>query len=287
MVPKWALQYEFFLNGLFALTAFDISRLSKESDYPQYVNAAIEYHALSLGGFRSRLPTILHTDHEVALCFSLVLMVLAFASAQFTSDPATKGQGNMLQNAISHFELLRGCIPIAESKEGYLAENPYIQKMVLFKDLPRARLDGLTEAALAKLSDFNDKRIMSSMRESDERRLQQVTYWEACKKALGFLRECFEKCDDSVYRGYTLGWLNMAGDEYIRALKAGDHVALLMLMYWGVLIERNGNQVWWTSKFGKLLVDEISHQILEEDMDTNMKELILRAQELIQSEAVI
>ncbi|RFU25458.1 hypothetical protein B7463_g10888, partial [Scytalidium lignicola] len=279
MVPEWTLQYGFLLNSLFALAAFDMARLLKTPDHAPYVNAAMEYHALALGSFRSQLPDVLDNDgHEAAFCCSLMLMVLAFASVQFTSD------GGMLQNAITHFELLRGCIPVAESKEGYLAENPYMRKIVRFEDVPRATLDSPIEQALAKLSEFNDRRILSTVCESAERRVQQVTYWEACKKALALLRECFEKCVDPMYQGYALGWLNMAGEEYIKAIKEEDHTALLTLMYWGVLVERNSHQVWWANKFGNLLVHEISSQILDGDLDAATKEIILGAQELIQSE---
>lgn len=285
LVPELALQYDFLLNGVFALSAFETARsLRGKPDYEQYVNAAIEYHASALSSFRSQLPAILRDGHEAALCFSLMLMVLALASVQFPSASAGDNHGGgMVQSAIIHFELLRGCVPVAESKEGYLAENPYISKMTRFEDLPRATLDGRIEEALAKLSELNDRRIASSVRESDERRVQQVDYWEACKKALGLLRECFEKCTDGLYQGYSLGWLNMAGEGYIKAIKEDDHTALLMLMYWGLLVERIGHHVWWAEQFGNLLVDEISDRVLGSDTDATMKDIVQQAREMIQA----
>lgn len=78
----------------------------------------------------------------------------------------------------SFFELVRRCVPVAESKEGYLAENPFINKMPHFEDLPRATLDASIEEALTKLGELNDRRITSSIHEPDEKRVQQVAYWE-------------------------------------------------------------------------------------------------------------
>lgn len=224
-----ALQHDFLLNGLFALTTLEIAS-SNKPDSEQYVNAAIEYHTLALGSFRSQLPALNPESHEVALCLSLMLMVFAIASAQFASDSAGD-EGSMVERAITGYELLRGAVPVAESKEGYLAGNPYIRKMKRFEDLPRVELDARIEDAIAKMGDVNDRRITSSVRDSDDRRIYQGACWDACKKALALLRLCFEKCIDRLSEGYVLGWLNMAGENYVKAVKEGDHPALLILVY--------------------------------------------------------
>lgn len=187
----------------------------------------------------------------------------------------------MVQTAITVFELLRGSIPIAESKEGYIAENPYIRKLKRFEDLPKATLDKRTEDALAKLGDLNDSRISSSMRDSDKRRVQQIARWEACKKALAFLRQCFERCVDRTSEGYALGWLNMAGEEYVEAVKREDDTSLLVLALWGVLADRLGRQVWWTQKFGRLLVEEILNGAVGQEADEITRDVILRVNELM------
>lgn len=55
MVTESALQYDFLLNGIFALAAFESARsLKEESCYEKYVNAAIEYHGRALSSFQSR-----------------------------------------------------------------------------------------------------------------------------------------------------------------------------------------------------------------------------------------
>ena len=283
VVPEYSLQYDFLLNGVFALSAFESARLLRDKpDHEKYVKAAYEYHGNALSSFRSQLPTILRDSHEAALCFSLMLMVLALASVQFPSYTSSEEHGpRMVQSAVTHFELIRGCIPVAESKEGYIAENPYINKMTLFEDLPRAPVDSSIEKALGKLGELNDRRITSSVHEPHGRRVQQVAYWEACKKALSLLRECFEKCRDDMSRGYALGWLNMAGEGYIQAVKEADHAALLILMHWGVLFERLAHQVWWAEHFGHKLVAEISDRVLGDGKDAVTKEIVLHAQEQI------
>lgn len=286
LVPKMALENDFLLNGLFALSAFEIARLTKKNDYEQYVNAALEYHTLALGSFRSQLPKVTTERHEAALCLSLMLMVFALASAQFVSQSSRKEQGGMVQTAITVFELVRGCVPIAESKEGYMADNPYIRRLKHFEDLPRAPLDKRTEEALTKLGDLNDRRITSSMRDSDERRVQQVACWEACKKALALLRQCFERCVDQMSEGYALGWLNMAGENYVQAVKTEDDTALLVLAVWGVLVDSLGRQVWWKQKFGLLLVEEILDGAVGQNADDNTRDVILCVKGLNSEETI-
>jgi hypothetical protein len=276
LVPSLSLQHSFLLSGIFALTACEIAN-SQKHDSNHYATAAIEYHTLALGSFRSQLAALNAESHEAALCLSLMLMVFAIGSARL----ASKDDGGMVQRAVTAFELLRGCVPVAESKEGYLAENPYIRRLTRFEDLPRVALDTRTEDALAKMGELNDRKITASVRDSDEQRLQQVARWEACKKALGLLRQCFEKCVDRLSQGYILGWLNMAGEDYVKAVEEGDQAALLMLVYWGVLVDRFGGQVWWTRHFGRMLVEEILEGPLSDESDAISRDLILCARKLV------
>ena len=279
MVPTLAVRYDFLLNGLLALAAFDCARSTTQSTYEQYVRSAVEYHALALGTFRSYLPLINPESYEAALCLSLMLMLLALASAQFTSKSTTTKSPDMVENAIVHFELLRGCVPLADINEDYLLSNPYIRNLKLFEDLPRATIDEGVRQALSQLSDINDRKIVSTVHESDERRVRQIAHWGACKKALAGLREFFERCVDDFTLGYVLGFLNIAGEEYIKALKDEDNAALLILMFWGVLMYKLGHKVWWADRFGSLLVSEISGRVLVKEDDKEVHSIILWARE--------
>lgn len=282
-VPVLAVQYDFLLNALLALSAYDCARSATESDYQQYVTSAVEYHSLALGSFRSCIPHIDMESYEAALCSSILLMILALASAQFASDPAMGKSHDMVQNAIVHFEMLRGCVPILDINADYLLSNINIQQLVPFEDLPRTMMDGETRTALGHLGDFNDRKIVAAREKSGDARIHQIAHWEICKKAISMLTECFEKCVDDYSRGYALGWLNIAGEEYIKALKDQDNAALLVLMFWGVLVDKLGYQVWWADKFGSLLVEEISTRVLAIHNDKETQTMIVWARGVIRS----
>lgn len=250
-IPTLSLQSDFLLNGIFALSAFEIA--STGPDQSTYIDIGMECQALALNSFRRQLPSH-DTNFEAVLCFSMMLMVLALGSAQFMGD-------SMISNTITHFELLRGCGTLLEGHEDYLAENPYVQKLKQFEDLPKQKLDSSIEIAMSKLNELNEKRAFSEIQETEEQNLLALKQSEACKTAIVMLQECFSKCANADYDGYALGWLNMAGNEYMKAIRDNDLPALLILMFWGVLIDRLGRQIWWAKYFGRLLVEEISLKI--------------------------
>ena len=279
-VPEMSLQHDFLLNGIFALSAFEIAS-SSERDRARYLSAAVEYEALALLSFRPQLQEITQDSFDAVFCFSLGLMVLALASAQFTSESTRGGTNTMVQHTITHFELLRGCTTVMASKANFIAESPYIQKLKRFEDLPREALDSRTELALARLNEANENRMKSGIGEAYEHRVTNMVYREACKRALSVLQECFAKCVDIDYQGYALGWLNLSGNDFIEAIKAHDGIALLILMYWGVLVQKLGYQVWWARDFGSRLVEDIAHELLDGDTDALTKQIVSSAREHI------
>lgn len=210
-----------------------------------------------------------------------MLMVLAFASVRFGQNYSNAKEESIVNTAIAHFELVRGAVQIAESDEDQISQNEYVQKLTPFQDLPLTALDPSIAEIMTKLNEMNDRRIVETIRGMQEQQDQQIAFWEACKKALGLLQECFQRCVGPVYRGYALGWLNMVGEGYIQALQTNDHVSLLILMVWGILTERLGHDVWWAREFGISLVDELSKEDLSTATDPLTRDIILRIQGVI------
>lgn len=289
-VPALALQYDFLLNGILALSAFESASTfnlllhvgTNKEESPsreKYINAATERQILALSTFRTQLSSSRPcADHRAAICFSLMMMVLTFGSVRFRK-PEEK---NIVKTAIAHFELVRGAVQIAESNEElHISENEYVQRLMPFRDLPVTSLDPAIARIMVDVREMNDERIAHSVHDISERRVEQILLWESCKKALSLLKQCFERCVGPVYRGYALGWLNMAGEGYLRALKDNDNVALLILMLWGVLIQRLGNDVWWAQGFGKSLVDEILNEYLGNAADPPIGNIMISIQQLI------
>jgi hypothetical protein len=280
-LPSLAITNDFLLSGMLALTAFEAASRTTGTNRENYANAAIQYHAHTLERGRIALSVEFNANPplevvESRLIFSLIVMVLTLASAQFTQiTPPTNGSqldeaNSMLQSTFVHNELVIGCSTVLgdpDQAATYIASNPHLAKLTLFDQLPSKPLPQHITDTLEKLSLLNERRLTTTVAEPLEIRTEQVSRFEACKTAITFLRECFAKCaivaanEDYSYQGYVLGYLAMAGEPYIQALKKGDDVALVILMFWGALIEKLSWRVWWGAKFGALLVQEIEIRI--------------------------
>ncbi|KAI9869717.1 MAG: hypothetical protein M1823_008977, partial [Watsoniomyces obsoletus] len=95
---------------------------------------------------------------------------------------------------------------------------------------------------------------------------------------LFWLEECYITCDNDDYRTWCFGWIAMPGDDYIKAIKAKDQVALLVLAYWAILIHRLDTACWYTKGFGSSLVHEIS-ELFPADGSTAAREILRWAQD--------
>ena len=86
---------------------------------------------------------------------------------------------------------------------------------------------------------------------------------------------------DVEYRTYYLAWISLAGNDYLTAVKHKDHVGLLILMCWGVLVDSLASAgYWWARNFGKSLVEEVS-QAMRDNADAKTRHVILWAQEQV------
>ena len=125
-------------------------------------------------------------------------------------------------------------------------------------------------AAIARLTSLNEERHNPAAADSRATKLQIITDRSACQKAIFYLEELFGESDASFDRGYTLAWMCLAGKDYVAAVQNSNVVALLALMYWGVLADRCSNRRWWAKDIGKNLVQEITN-VFSAEFDSNLR----------------
>ena len=263
-VPRAALQYDFLLNGVFAVSALELAHSLGPSESDKYISAAFEFQDRAFQSYQAHLRNNTPESHEALLYFSILLVVLAIAIPPIPSMPPELD--NKVQRMIGHFELVRGVgVVITNQLHRYtkerLREDPLFKNVKTLDQLPRIPVDPSTETALGSLALLNESRSASSPTGSSDARYKSLVIQGSCKKALFWLEECFSICNNDTYRTWALAWIAMPGDDYIKAVKEKDHVALLILMCWGVLIEPMGNDLWYAEGFGKSLVEEISGSI--------------------------
>lgn len=244
------------------MASLEIAAVGDQSNHADYVSAALEYYDSALSSFRSELANITPEKQQAVLAFSMINMVLSLALPRFTKS--RDEPHSMMENMVAHFELMQGVGALAQQHWHDLREAPILRNIKLFDELPMEPLEPSLESAIARLNVLNDGKHNPLLDQSRVAKLQTITYHAACRKAILHLEEFFSRCEQPLHRGYTLAWLNLTGRDYLTAVENADPVALLALMYWGVLAERCSDGIWWARSIGESLVDEISEALSAE-----------------------
>lgn len=279
-MPELAMKHDFLLKSLFALTAFEMAYSSPEHSM-HHINTALEYQSQAFARFRDELarPEFDGEAHDALIYCSIMLTILALASS---TQPSLRG--SMIDNTLVHFELIRGISVVMLKNPECIKTHPLIGKIPDLMTLPRKDYNHRYTTAIHILNALNDARgpapDLSSTGDEDlstEARSRSGVY-PACKYAIWWLDYLFSTCQAMKFRGFVLSWLPISGDEFVRALKAGDHVALLTLMWWGVLLNPTGYDYWYAEEFGSTLAGEVA-EALAGVPDPRYEELIRLADE--------
>lgn len=255
ILPREALKHPFLLQGLFAAAALEMAATEEDQDQAYYVNQALEYQVTSLDSFRRTLGH-LTPDNEVALfAFSVITMVLGLALPQYTKF--RDKPESMVQGMITHFGLTEG-VGLVTKRSG-ASQQPILRNHKMLAELPRAPIKQTDQSAIEGLYEFNETRHKTGPEQSLDSKLDTITLHTTCRKAILLLEEFWAKCQQHPnYYGHMLAWLNLTGKDFVTAIEHGDPVALLALMYWGVLAKRCGQGIWWGHSIGENLIEEIT-----------------------------
>ena len=255
-LPREGLKFPFLLQGFFAMASLEIAANKDQPEYANYVSAALEYHDNALSMFRSELANVARDKQQAVVAFSIITLMLSLALPRFTK---TRDEPqSMKENILANSELVRGAGILAQQNWDTLKDAPIFRYQKPFSELQIATLGPSDQSAIARLNASNEERHNPSDDQPRTSKLQSITYHGACRKAIFHLEGLFSRCTEPSDRGYSLAWLNFAGKEYVEAVKDADPVALLILMHWGVLIERCSTDIWWAQSIGESLVDEVT-----------------------------
>ena len=256
IIPQESFRCSFLLHGLLAAASLEIAATNDRPNHADYVSAALEHHDIALRTFRSELTDIPPEKQQAMLAFSTITMVLGLALPRFTK--AWDETQSMIEHMVAHFELLHRIGTLTVQNWEVLRKAPILRNIPLFHELALEPLEPNIVSAITRLNNLNEQKHNAALYKSQTAKLQTITYHAACQKAILNLEEYFAKCRHPIYRCYTLAWLNMNGRDFIAAVEHADPVALLALMYWGVLAEKSSDGIWWARSIGQSLVEEIT-----------------------------
>ncbi|KLJ06956.1 hypothetical protein EMPG_17564 [Blastomyces silverae] len=254
VLPRAALKEGYVMNSLLAAAAVDLALSSNESESATYFCAALEYSNKASAGFRSQLENInqdnLHLLYHLAALSAIMQFVLP------------NRQQTILERIEIIFNLMLGALSIAMFNVKWLTDAPCSSRDILkYTPLSLDILDSDTIAALEKLSTVARQIRVPASRPTavyagEETSLASEEYL----LTLAQLKYSFREDASGRVKGYFLSNMCIGGQGFVTAIKKREPMALFMLMYLGVLIDRASKDymTWWVGPAGRELIEEVS-----------------------------
>ena len=266
-LPSEALQHNYLLNGIFALGAIDLARHASDAKLlATYRCAALEYGSRASEEFRVKLGDAKPQDVHLLYYFATLASVLNFAMMPGRYDTALDGLDVSLH-------LFLGSFRIAGSNLDWLYESPCSLALAV-KYLPMSptlidELESDTQIAIARISSLS-KIVRVPVRRPQQREQHQpdkpapfASEVNAYQVAIKQIKYSFAQDITDLVKGFFLTVVAVGGREFAGAVYEREPMALFIMMYWSVLMDRAGRygMMWWVGSTGRDLVEEISHRL--------------------------
>jgi hypothetical protein len=252
------------MNGILALSALELARASGTP--ATYLPAALEYSNKASASFRAELSNITQDNLHLLYYFAMIA-----ATFNFALPPERMSAIDRIGIA---FDMVIGAVHIAATNMQWLMESPMSVGTVLgLGNVAMQILDSETLLALDRMTSVSRQmspKSLPAMKEKIHVAGQEVPsppeserymYW----LAIAQLKYCFAEDARGLIAGYCLTFIPVAGADFIWAIRKQEPVALFVLMYFGVLMDRYGEdpRMWWITTTGRDLVKETSEILLQ------------------------
>ncbi|XXG95721.1 hypothetical protein Hte_001991 [Hypoxylon texense] len=255
VLPRSALQYDYMLNCLLAISSLHIAQTVEESQSPKYLNAALQFYNRGSSSFRMNLGSINEENALVLYMFSAIAVTVHLSIPQ--SSPS------ILSHTTTAFDLLIGCTSIGMMAMPWLLESAFplrlfLSRMGASKDL----IDADAKAAIARLRLLNDARYKPASEVNYDREeapgVVIIREHELYEMTIHFLELCYAEEARGVLNGFCTTFPSMAGKPFVSLVAQRDPFTLLIVMHWAVLLNEVDGKYWWMISIGKKLAVEIA-----------------------------
>lgn len=213
----------------------------------------MEYYDKASESFRAALCDVTSENQHYLYIFAIAATIINVAMP----DNIAGQPSSMLQRMVVLFDLLIGACFIATMNWDWMMESPFSPNLVsalsLMEKTPPNPMSDETKEAFEHLNV-----IIEQMEQDEEGKCSQESY----KNSVVKLHYCFMEDSKGYIRGFCIAFPILAGQDFTAALKISEPMALYILMYWGVLLDKLSGEAWWSANVGMDLVREISDTLL-------------------------
>jgi hypothetical protein len=251
VIPHTALNFDYLLYAIFAISALHISSMSVLPRSKTYQMAALEYQNLAITAFRTQDSRDTPETSQSMCAFSILHLVLTVAF------PAYLGQdASILDNLATLFELLQGTRSIISSARTSILNGPFGNFVRQSSHMQAESLSPNINLAFERLRILRDEEYAASVSASSA--LDAFRIHESTSKAIERLEVCFGLRSGNNMLVVCFRWFSTIDAGFVKRIGDLDPLALLITMHWGILLADIGREKWWARSSGKALVAEIS-----------------------------
>lgn len=249
-LPRAALFESYMMNGLFALAAADLAH-SGQSDY---LAIAYEYSTRATADYQVALQNVGRDNVHAIYAFAMIANIFNF------SMPAL---------APTAFTRMRAAFDTVSSASDFIITHahwrPPCSSLVLSGSLQHDMdlLSANTRAALDRLTSLSEQiRVPSPLAGPSSALAADVRVYQL---AISHVKNSFAEDARGAVKGYCFCICDVVPSEYMAAVRAWEPMALIILMYFGVVVNQSSKEVmmWWIKSSGKELVEEVAAMLHE------------------------
>jgi hypothetical protein len=234
-----AMTYEILMDGLLAFSALHIAS-KRPRDATTYTRIGLQYQTRALDGFRKELDHLTPGNCNAMFAFSIVSMMSAVASSRFVDHLQSP-----MESILTLFDFVDEFRLVLNTAKQWIVSGPFADLLRLWTSPGSFIHDQNTRTALNQLKAFYESTPKST--DANKRAI--------FANAIAQLETCFSRDREMV-----VIWLALAGREFMAELRQSEPMAMLIFLYWSVLLGRLRNE-WWVEDCGRRLVRELSMRL--------------------------
>jgi hypothetical protein len=242
VVPSQALQHDFLMNGILALSALHFA-CEKVEMAQHYYQTAMHYQNTGLQQFKKALGNISAENEGALFAYSIITNILALAYPNVCAEP----DHSHVETIIALPKLLRGVGLLTKVATNSFSEGDYaaLFRFPASTESP-SRVSHETDA-IAKLRE----RIGHIAKSTDP------VQCEAYMSGIASLEQAFYVMQDSKHLGIVMAWPTTISEQLLELFKQGDPMAQFIFLHYGVLL-LHARDRWWGRNTGAKLVDTLA-----------------------------
>lgn len=249
-LPRASLSESYMMNALLALAAADVAHSGRS----EYVPVAYEYSNQATADYQVALQHITEDNVQRVYAFAMLANIFNFAMPELSPtafdrvSAAIDTVANASDFVATHVNWRPPCSAAVRAGGGALPASA-------------AAIDADTRAALARLVSLSRRvRVPAPPRAVAVPASDVAAY----RLTLAHVGNSFAEDARGEVKGYCFTICGAVPAEYMAAVKACEPMALLIFMYYGVVVHRSSKSMmlWWIKSTGMDLVAELS-ELLE------------------------